>query len=486
MANLNKLLVHVPSSLCDDFRNKYITAETNRDTSYDSKIVFLEKTQEIFAKGKIYSTSVIDFSSLQQLVSSIKELVGSELPEGVTSTNIIDYIGEVKRNLIGEVGDDPSEDTIYGAKSYAQSLDSQLHDSVVSLLIGSIQFDTKASNTICGAKKYANEEAVRVAKKLPTVSEGTGITVTPTTDSNGKINYEISTYPDVFHYKGNVTTTSALPSTGNIGDVWSVGADKSAGSVLYAWDGDEWINIGSPNSVTGVNTKSSHGVSLSRTADGRVQVNVAPGKVAYNDSSVVTGGEVWEKCEPKGTAQDLINNLGYTTVSNSYENASSCSVEGSVTTYRGQVTELYLYPGTGLSNSMYLANKAIQSIEVLGYTLDKNNNSLTVAEARAALEIDGAYTAYSSRNPSSSIPNYFNVDVTTQNGQVKDVVVTHSQEFASKLSSINHIVDTIYNTDSYLNITKSDSGYTTSYELNLNEDAIFNYVADHIWEEYSA
>ena len=89
MANLNKLLVHVPSSLCDDFKNKYVTAETNRDQSYDNKIVFLEKTQEIFAKGKIYSTSVIDFSSLQQLVSSIKELVGSELPEGVTSTNII-------------------------------------------------------------------------------------------------------------------------------------------------------------------------------------------------------------------------------------------------------------------------------------------------------------------------------------------------------------------------------------------------------------
>ena len=269
------------------------------------------------------------------------------------------------------------------------------------------------------------------------------------------------------------------------GDVWSVGTDGASGSVLYAWDGDEWINIGSPNSVTGVNTTSSHGVSLSRTADGRVQVNVAPGEVAYNNSSVVTGGEVWKKCEPKGTAQNLINNLGYTEVSNSYENA-SYSVQGHVTTYRGQVTELYLYPGPGLGNAINLANEAIQSLEVLGYTLDKNNkNSLTVAEARAALEIDGAYTAYSSRNPSSSTPKYFYVAVTTKNGQVKDVRVTHTQEFASKLSSINHVVDTIYNTDSYLNITKSDSGYTTSYKLNLNEDAIFNYVADNFWETYS-
>lgn len=468
MANLNKLLVHVPSSLCDDFKNKYVTAETNRDTSYDSKIVFLEKTQEIFAKGKIYSTSVIDFSSLQQLVSSIKGLVGDKLPEGVTSTNIIDYIGEVKGELIGNDFDGLYDMTICGAKAYAEN---------------------EGKNALWRAKNYADEEVSKVAAKLPTVSQGTGITVTPTTDSNGKINYEISTYPDIFHYKGNVTKLSELPSSDQIkGDVWSVGADAASGSVLYAWDGDEWINIGSPNSVTGVAPTPSHGVSLSRTADGRVQVNVAPGGVVKNETSVVTGGEVWETCEPKGTAQTLINNLGYTTVNNSYENASSQSVEGHVTTYRGQVTELYLYPGVGLSNSMHLANEAIQSIEVLGYTLDKNTkNSLTVAETRAALEIDGAYTAYSSRNPSSSPYPYVQVNVTTQNGQVKDVVVFQSQEFVSKLSSIYDVVNNIHSADSYLNVTKIDSGeYTTAYELNINEDAIFNYVADHIWEEYSA
>ena len=41
MSDLNKLLVHVPSSLCDDFRAKYIVDGANRDKSYDNKVVFL-------------------------------------------------------------------------------------------------------------------------------------------------------------------------------------------------------------------------------------------------------------------------------------------------------------------------------------------------------------------------------------------------------------------------------------------------------------
>ena len=51
MAILNKILVHVPSNLCDGFKAKYINGT---DNSYDDKIVFLEKTQEIFSKGKLY------------------------------------------------------------------------------------------------------------------------------------------------------------------------------------------------------------------------------------------------------------------------------------------------------------------------------------------------------------------------------------------------------------------------------------------------
>ena len=83
MANLNKLLVHVPSNLCDAFKTKYVDGT---DRSYDSKVVFLEKTQEIFTKGKLYGTNIGDFNDLKALVGTI--------PSGATSTNIIDYINE--------------------------------------------------------------------------------------------------------------------------------------------------------------------------------------------------------------------------------------------------------------------------------------------------------------------------------------------------------------------------------------------------------
>ena len=86
MAALNKILVHVPSNLCDGFKTKYVTATTNRDTSYDKKVVFLEKTQEIFTKGKLYGTNIGDFNDLKALVGTI--------PSDATSTNIIDYINE--------------------------------------------------------------------------------------------------------------------------------------------------------------------------------------------------------------------------------------------------------------------------------------------------------------------------------------------------------------------------------------------------------
>ena len=83
MAILNKLLVHVPSNLCDGFKTKYVNGT---DRSYDNKVVFLEKTQEIFTKGKLYGTNIQDFNALKTLVGTI--------PSGATSTNIIDYINE--------------------------------------------------------------------------------------------------------------------------------------------------------------------------------------------------------------------------------------------------------------------------------------------------------------------------------------------------------------------------------------------------------
>lgn len=721
MADLKKLLVHVPSNLCDGFKNKYVNGtEETRNKSYDGKIVFLEKTQEIFTKGKIYSTSVIDFSSLQQLVSSLQGLVGNELPEGVTSTNIIDYIGEVKKELIGKESDDLTKDTIYGAKDYGIKaayetkleligLDSDkipeaktiygAYNSAISYLIGSSydlssyetiygtrayareilpsvtastgikvsystlygkttytvtntgvtgvdeeykygiglyqtldglvnvnvnigkvasrdnnvvigdtvykaidstktdligkSSDASTANTIYGAKKYADEAASKVAAQIPTLSAGNGISLEPST-LDGHPNIKISTSARVFYYQGNKTTVSALPSTGNKGDVWSVGTENAEGSTLYVWDGDEWINIGGPNGVTDVKTTSSHGVALAKNQGGEVYVNVIPGEIKENNGSVVTGGAVYT------AMQGLINGLTAHTVTSSNDWGPIGTYVGvSVTTEKGQVSAVSTYMGSDFDTLRLNADKAIKEIEsdsaylsvtnswgkndgptycrldldkdaLSTYVIDRigentktgtsayvnvsvttskgNVSEVTVAPTedlklaysyamssvqwirepiaswsyfkieegdenptygykgkgfninlnetnvvnlvKNKLDLSSSKTAYSTdHNPTA--PYYVKVGVTTHNGKVQDVIVHNSQQFTtnmSKVESLNNVVNKIESKDSFLNITKSDSDYeyTAYYEFDLDEDAIFNYVADHIWEEYSA
>ena len=318
MAILNKLLVHVPSNLCDGFKTKYVTATTNRNTSYDNKVVFLEKTQEIFTKGKLYGTNIGDFNDLKALVGTI--------PSGATSTNIIDYINEKINSAdhIHSVSKKSGETLIdvatsnkavtvnstsalttavSNANSAMQSVSFlgktlnkttnsiTVEETKTALGLGSAAYKNTSDFDAAGA---ASTAAAGVVAKLPVVTNGSGITVTPTTDGNGKTTYTISTSAEVFHYKGNKTALSELPSTGNTtGDVWSVGPANAVGSTLYAWDGDEWINIGGANGITGVDTTASSGVALAKNTNGTVKVNVTPGSVSSGNDSVVTGGAVY-------------------------------------------------------------------------------------------------------------------------------------------------------------------------------------------------
>lgn len=316
--NINKLLVHVPSNLCDGFKTKYVTATTNRNTSYDNKVVFLEKTQEIFTKGKLYGTNIGDFNDLKALIGTI--------PSGATSTNIIDYINEkinsadhihsvskksgetlidvATSNKVVTVNSTSALTTaVSNANSAMQSvsfLGKTLNKTINSITVeetktalglGSAAYKNTSDFDAAGA---ASTAAAGVVAKLPVVTNGSGITVTPTTDGNGKTTYTISTSAEVFHYKGNKLTLAELPASGNTtGDVWSVGPADAKGSTLYAWDGDEWINIGGANGITGVDTTASSGVALAKNTNGTVKVNVTPGSIASGNGSVVTGGAVY-------------------------------------------------------------------------------------------------------------------------------------------------------------------------------------------------
>ena len=94
MADLQKLFVLVSTTDTDAFKSKYVTAGESRLTDYDSKIVFLEGTNEIFTNGRLFGlNNLADIATLTALVNALDAYIG-EIPAGATSTDIVNYIKE--------------------------------------------------------------------------------------------------------------------------------------------------------------------------------------------------------------------------------------------------------------------------------------------------------------------------------------------------------------------------------------------------------
>lgn len=244
-------------------------------------------------------------------------------------------------------------------------------------IIGNIG-DAPDSKTVYGAKRYADSVASTVKSKFPVVTSesGSGIYVNQSTDATGKTTYKVSKADGVFYYLDNKLTLSELPSTDNtIGDVWSVGPAHATGSSLYVWDGDEWIKMGGANGTIDIDTTASKGVALAKNTNGTIKVNVTTGSIADGDDLVVTANDVYS----------YINNLKGSAVST---NGSYVNVK--VNTLRGEVSEVEVTENSYLYSAVPLANSAVQSVEVLGKTLDKTKNSLTVEEAKSYLGLKGA------------------------------------------------------------------------------------------------
>ena len=516
MANLNKLLVHVPSDLCDGFKTKYVNGT---DRSYDNKIVFLEKTHEIFTKGKLYGTTFKEFDDLKNLVGTI--------PSGATSTNIVAYISELigKADHVHSVSKKSSEtliDVTTSNKAVTINSTTNLTKAVsnansalqsVSVLGKTLN---KTTNSISipeaktalglGTAAYKNVgdfdasgAAAGVVAKLPVVTNGSGIVVTPNTDSNGKTTYKVSTSAEVFHYKGNKTTKEQLPASDNTtGDVWSVGPADAEGSTLYAWDGDEWINIGSADGITGVDKTPSSGVALAKNTNGTVKVNVIPGLIADGNGSVVTGGAVYSaisaaegRCDAKGTAKGLIDKLG-----GSKTSSNGTYVKVTVTTSKGEVSGVTVSETANLTSAITKANSAMQSVTILGHKIS-NGDSVTVEQAKTDLGLGSAAyqnsTAFDAAGTAkglidklggsaSGTDTHVTVKVDSYQGEVSKVTVTETNALKTAVSYANSAIQTIGGDSPYLNATKTG----TTVNLDLDQTEVFNYVSNNIWETYSA
>lgn len=192
------------------------------------------------------------------------ESFGSAAYKDVSYFDKAGAANEVNRILTGTNKDEGADLSIYGTRKYAYNL---------------------ANTAYSDAKEYTDSI-------LPTVSAGNNINVTPTFDTNGKVNYEVSTTATVFNYKGNVAKKTDLENiqTKVSGDVWTVGGEGASGSLLYAWDGDEWINIGPADGVVGIDSTPSHGIGLT-LKDGKIGISVTTGPIGTSEK-FVTGEDI--------------------------------------------------------------------------------------------------------------------------------------------------------------------------------------------------
>lgn len=412
------------------------------------------------------------------------------------------YVQDSLGSVIGKSDNEEDQLTIHGTRKYAYNL---------------------ANTAYINAKEYTDSV-------LPTVSAGNNISIAKTT-VNGKVNYKVSTTAKVFNYKGNKTTVEDLKklTDNSQGDVWTVGAANAPGSSLYAWDGDEWINIGPADGVVDVNTNAKNGIGL--TLDkGIVGISVTPGSVSQNNTQLVTGGTVYS----------YINSLSATKKSN---NGTYVNVE--VSTSGGKVTSVSVSETNNLKNAVNNANTALQGVNILGKQLTKDSNTITVEEAKTYLGLGTA--AYKAENyfdkagaaaaVEKKLPGIINgsgitvtpgkpdangkitytisqsINTTVINGVALKFVdstsalglsITTGKVSSSKFGDGAKLVTgydvyealctytikevkTNPENSTYITTAKrkySDSAYSYS-EISLNETAIYNYVIDNIWGEYS-
>ena len=243
----------------------------------------------------------------------------------------------------------------------------------------------------------------------------------------------------------------------------------------------------------------SSGVALAKNADGTVKVNVTPGSIASGNGSVVTGGAVYTaiseaegRCDAKGTAQGLINALG-----GSQASTNGTYVNVTVTTSKGEVSGVTVSETDKLTSAIGKANSAMQSVTILGHQIS-DGGEVTAEQAKTALglgsaayknstEFDAAGTAQGlidglGGSATSSNGTYVNVKVDTSRGQASAVTVTETDALNTAVTNANSAVQTISGDSPYLSATKTG----TAVALNLDETEVFNYVANNIWETYSA
>ena len=281
-SSLNKLFVYVPSAVNDTFTtsviNKYAD-DTEVQKKYVNKIVFLEKSGQLWVKGTYFGGNAGELSG--QISAVEKKIPVVVAGSGSTYVTV--------------------NDTADTAGKHTYTVNSTTLNTKITEL--------ETADTNLG--KRITDEVGAVDKKIPSVAvSGSGLSITKSDGDNPT--YTITADAGIWEFMGTVpdgdttiaaeqvstTLTDKYPVTVNgvqrnvqVGDVWAVKV-TGQGTVMYAWNGTAWNTIGAADGVSKVNTTASKGVGLTN-ASGVLGVSVTPGEIVANNDAVVTGGIVY-------------------------------------------------------------------------------------------------------------------------------------------------------------------------------------------------
>ena len=454
--DLKKLFVYVPAASEATFTTSVINVPAEA-AKYANKIVFLESSHRIWVKEKFYGTNPSDMQAIWTALG----IEADTTPEGsytvgeqtFSYANFAQWIDALKSYADAKIAAEKAE--VVSAYEAADAAIISGYQGADSAIISSYQnadaaleasytaFKNKvgAIDSLPGTLKEYIDNQDASARTEVAVS-GSGISVAKTAGTDGHDIYTITADQSIWEFMGTAWAADvasvatvldakypAARATGKeVGDVWSVGiggaeADPDT-TILYAWDGSAWVQIGSAQGVSGVDTTPSHGVNLTNTAS-VVGVTVTPGSVAENNDSVVTGGDVF-------TAISEEHNLAY----------------AKIAAEKADIVAAYEAADAAIISAYQNADSALQDA------------------------IDDVITAY--QNADSDIISAYEAADAALNTRINNLDATYT---GGEQVGGNNLFT--------YNLTQVD-GQVTAAEVTFDKTVMHNYVADNLWETYSA
>ena len=505
--DLKKLFVYVPAASEATFTTSVINVPAEA-AKYANKIVFLESSHRIWVKEKFYGTDPSDMKAVWTALG----IEAGTTPSGeytvgeqkFSYANFAQWIDALKSYADAKIAAEKAEVvSAYEAADSAiisgyQGADSAIisaykaADAALEASYTAFKNKVGAIDSLTGTLKEYIDKNDASARTEVAVS-GSGISVAKTAGTDGHDIYTITADQSIWEFMGaawaadvaSVATVldakyPAARATGKeAGDVWSVGiggaeADPDT-TILYAWDGSAWVQIGSAQGVSGVDTTPSHGVNLTNTAS-VVGVTVTPGAITDGNDSVVTGGAVFNAIAEEHTA--------------AYAYAAARAAEAEANAYAKITYEI---------GELDVEDAAVADQYVSSVSEENGKISVSRADVDAAklknFEKGTDKTAVVATDTISQavakLENQIDAEANRATTKEGDIVTSYERADAAINTRINNM-DATYtggeqvggnNLFTY-NLTQVD-GQVTAAEVTFDKTVMHNYVADNLWETYS-